>query len=282
MREFLGIRKHENVAAAFSTAYMCCGDIFKQNARVPTLSQLVDEVSRITAIPVSTVFAYGRFAREAGLIAQGGRGKGGAEMQVTDAANLLIALGGTDVAREGPAAIRAFRELSGTAVFVHTPLATYFRNWLKPVGGRTRGTTLRIVPNFGEFVEWLILQGQDGGLERMLRETPTTDVPSGKWNEWCERYPYGEVDKAVADQFLRIKPADKVVLGEDVQLQLVFDRTGKQADVEIARDWTGLQDILIVRFIGPPGFRPWGGYRTTAVLTQSVILDVGKVLGASS
>jgi hypothetical protein len=75
----------------------------------------------------------------------------------------------------------------------------------------------------------------------MLKEIPTTDVPFAKWDEWCERYPYGQVEKAVADRFLKVKPVDKVILGEDIQLQFVFDRTGKQTDFEIARDGLGFK-----------------------------------------
>jgi hypothetical protein len=62
-----------------------------------TLSDLVTTLSWATSIPEATVFAYGRFAREAGFISQSGRGKGAAKMALTDAANLLIAIGGTAI-----------------------------------------------------------------------------------------------------------------------------------------------------------------------------------------
>ena len=59
-----------------------------------TLSNLVSALAQVTGLPEATVFAYGRFAREAGLISQAGRGLGGAQMTATDATNLLFAVCG--------------------------------------------------------------------------------------------------------------------------------------------------------------------------------------------
>ena len=79
-----------------------------------TLSELVEGLAYVTRIPEATVFAYGRFAREAGAINQKGRGRAAAEMSATDAANLLIAVGGTAVTREAGDAVRRYRPMRGS------------------------------------------------------------------------------------------------------------------------------------------------------------------------
>lgn len=50
-----------------------------------------------------------RHLREAGLIASGGRGPGGAEMSPTDAANLLIGLLGSEQVKDSPMQVPHFR-----------------------------------------------------------------------------------------------------------------------------------------------------------------------------
>ena len=77
-----------------------------------SLSDLVESLSRVSGVAEATVFAYGRFAREADAIAQKGRGRGAASMTAKDAANLLIAIGGTPITREAGQAVKTFRPLS--------------------------------------------------------------------------------------------------------------------------------------------------------------------------
>lgn len=97
------------------------------------LSDLTAILARTSGVPEATVFAYGRFAREAGLISQRGRGPGAARMEARDAANLLLALGGTATTREAPSAIRHFGGLRPKAIEV-SPLKTDARHLLTKVG----------------------------------------------------------------------------------------------------------------------------------------------------
>jgi len=92
-----------------------------------TLSELVSQIAELTDIPKATIFAYGRFAREGGLISQKGRGRGGASMTATDVANFLIALGGTSVTREAANAIALFRRMVGYAHFPVSDIESKFR-----------------------------------------------------------------------------------------------------------------------------------------------------------
>ncbi|GJE46948.1 hypothetical protein AEGHOMDF_6157 [Methylobacterium soli] len=52
-----------------------------------------------------------RHLREAGLISQGGRGRGGAQMSTADAANLLIGVNASTSAKDAVAAVYHYREL---------------------------------------------------------------------------------------------------------------------------------------------------------------------------
>src|SRR5262244_3366259 len=99
-----------NVATTFEmSVYVAATD----EGDMANLSELVSGLSVVTGVPEATVFAYGRFAREAGLIAQRGRGRGAATMGPEDAANLVIAVGGTAVTREGGEAINIYRPMRG-------------------------------------------------------------------------------------------------------------------------------------------------------------------------
>lgn len=75
------------------------------------LPALVTEVAKIDGRPRETVEHIARVIRERGYIATGKRGGGAAEMTIRDAANLLLALNGADVPKDGPLAIDRFRSL---------------------------------------------------------------------------------------------------------------------------------------------------------------------------
>lgn len=64
------------------------------------LSDLVREVAKVEGIEEVSVGIFARHAREAGLIRQGGRGKSAAKMNLSDAANLLMAVNGCGLAKD--------------------------------------------------------------------------------------------------------------------------------------------------------------------------------------
>jgi hypothetical protein len=200
-----------------------------------TLSNLVATLSWTTSIPEATVFAYGRFAREAGLISQGGRGKGAATMTVRDAANLLIAVGGTEVTRDAGTAIKRFRPMRGT-IFAFR-LGRKAVDWLAPLGIRPSEPDKILRARLGKTLEFLIEQTQSGGLHRFLSSIPSvtlidTDVPSmpeilltAKVEEILRKAKSGTVEK---------RPA---------VLQIEFDRSTPMTRVRIGR-WWGVPEIV--------------------------------------
>jgi hypothetical protein len=77
-----------------------------------TLAQLVETIAVWEGIDAATVRLFARNVREAGLITTGGRGPSAGKMTFADAANLLIAVNASKIAREAPEVVREYRLLT--------------------------------------------------------------------------------------------------------------------------------------------------------------------------
>jgi catechol 2,3-dioxygenase-like lactoylglutathione lyase family enzyme len=145
---------------------------------VATLNDLVGVLAEATGIPSSTVFAFGRFAREGGFISQRGRGRSAAEMTVYDAANLLIAIGGTSVTRDAAETIDFYNRLQATAVI--TPIVNgdpeevrkEAYQCLRPLMVLRVGQKYRLGANLGYTLAFLIERAGSGELQRLLHTEP--------------------------------------------------------------------------------------------------------------
>ena len=82
--------------------------------RMGTLSGLVKAIAVVQGLDENQVLWIARYLREAGLITQGGRGRGGARMTVSDAANLLIGVNAPGAPKDSAALVQAFRDLDLT------------------------------------------------------------------------------------------------------------------------------------------------------------------------
>ena len=76
-----------------------------------SIADLVRIVASVEGFEENFVSVYARSAREAGFISHHGRGRNAARMTVNDAANLLIAVNASPLAKEVPATIRIFGSL---------------------------------------------------------------------------------------------------------------------------------------------------------------------------
>lgn len=74
-------------------------------------NQLVRVIAEIEGLDEMTVSGIGQYARDAGLITKGGRGRSAATMTARDAANLLIGVNATGKAKDAAEAIAAYRAL---------------------------------------------------------------------------------------------------------------------------------------------------------------------------
>ena len=137
--------------------------------QMATLSDLVSVVAGVTGLPEATVFAYGRFAREAGLISQGGRGRGGAQMTATDATNLLLAVCGTRVTRDAGKGIAALRPLAGEigSTYIKPPLQ--LTEWLDRYSLFAVAQTGNSLLVMGTFVDYLMTEASSGQFEELVR-----------------------------------------------------------------------------------------------------------------
>jgi hypothetical protein len=84
---------------------------YERKAFMALLSELVKIVAAVEGLDEVSVGIFARAAREAGYIAQGGRGRSAAKMSVRDAANLLIAVNGCALAKEVPTRVEQYRGL---------------------------------------------------------------------------------------------------------------------------------------------------------------------------
>ncbi|HEV2697792.1 MAG TPA: hypothetical protein VGU90_07355, partial [Terriglobales bacterium] len=213
--------------------------LMQQMVTMATLSDLVTALASVTGLPESTVFAYGRFARQAGLISQKGRGRSAASMTLTDAANLLIAVAATGVTREAGTAVETFRSLKrGRLYDLAAGLSPGLLNWLEPLGIRPLGQgqdEFEVRCDFGRFLEHLITGTLNGNLAVVFQNIPVAEVPPELWREWkrSESVHLDEsVDLLIRQGLLKPKAPSELEFGEDISLEIKFSRLVPAVEVE--------------------------------------------------
>jgi hypothetical protein len=233
--------------------------------RVATLNELTETLAYATGLQRATAFAYGRFAREAGLISQKGRGTNAALMTFRDAANLLLAVGGTSTTREAGETIKAFSALEGLSPGT---LNEPFAEWLKPLGLKkiTKfGQKLPLLEaDFGTFLEFLMRDASTGRLNDVLRSLPVVEID----RQTVRRYLLkpNSTETLLADRRVVRKPPSEIAIGweKDVWIDLEFNRTNPTVWIHFRR--SGMQTETVCSFM----FRPRKpiGQRDMAVTTS--------------
>jgi len=259
--------------------HKCCSNIFVVYNRVmATLSDFVSEIATQTNFGRATIFAYGRFAREAGLIKQGGRGKGGAQMTESDAANLLIAIAGTSITREAPNAIQLFRPMRGRVGFLREDLEPTFREWLKPLKLKGKHKTDLSV-DLGNFLEWLIRETRDFKLYEFLRRIPVVVVRDEDHARLYEKYRDSSIDKAIFDGELTPQKVELNKVREHIELNLTLERTTPTAHLEIKRKWGEFETVLEINFALERQINDYlSNIVVSSTINEQIVLFVGKLL----
>lgn len=123
------------------------------------LSGLIPVVAGVLNVPEKTVAIYVRHLRQARLISTGGRGPGGAAMTARDCANLLIAIMGSNYAKDAAETVTTYRSIGTTSSWTRWQLPHLHLPALKslPEGHR-----------FGEALDALIESAKEGSLEVAL------------------------------------------------------------------------------------------------------------------
>jgi hypothetical protein len=265
----------EIVAPTFTACYESVDATISD--RMATLSQLVTVLARVTGLPEATVFAYGRFAREAGLIAQGGRGLGGAQMTPTDATNLLLAIGGTRVTRDAEKAIRRFRTLPGQVNYGDT---------LRPKSAPRLSQLLdryqlyamnldddsRIV--LGRFIDFLIDEACSGELEKFLRTLQIIEapkLPDQRFYEATNRFHDGP-------NSLPFKQPADIDLIEDIGVSLSFEAVSDEAGFHIDCNRFFTNDYISIVFGTRGDVSYLNDLSESIAVSQRTIFAVGACL----
>jgi hypothetical protein len=251
-----------------------------------TLSDLVTAIAGVTGLPESTVFAYGRFARQAGVISQKGRGRSAASMTLTDAANLLIAVAATGVTREAGTAVEAFRSLRrGRLYDLAADFSPVLLNWLEPLGITPPGGgegAFELKCDFGRFLEHSINGTLNGDLVAVFRKIPVAEVPGKLWREWKRTNSVHldeSLDLLIRKGLVKPKAPSDLEFGEDVSLEITFSRLVPAVEVEFRRMWDSVQTVFLLTFGPDRGAqaRAQHNMRLVATLTQHTIAAVALV-----
>lgn len=153
-----------------------------------TLSELVEAIAEAEGMDSATVALMARYAREAGFIQKKGRGPSAAQMGVTDAANLLIAVNASRAARDAAVVIPLYRNLI-TVEYVRTPEKEVPKHHVF----------------FGDVLEMIIQSAIDGKL-------PDTFRPQNLSTKVCDAFQQGIASLSI--RFTTPRFEGKIVIGE--------------------------------------------------------------------
>lgn len=255
-----------------------------------TLSSLVEAIAGVTGLPTATVFAYGRFARQAGVIGQSGRGRSAAEMSIEDAANLLIAIGGTGVTREAGSTVETFRNLKNGrfydfqgADFLTAAIAFFATHGIRP--NSSPGTRSAKIPgDFGKFFQFLISSTLTGQLADLFRDIPAAEIPSDLWAQWISEkdspHRHKRMEDLIKEGLITPYQPESLKFGEHINVEVRFNRLVPSVEIEFLRDWDGPQVMGVVTFGPDRGGKAKGAHRLqiTAGFTQHTLAAAALVV----
>jgi len=254
-----------------------------------TLRNLVEAVAGVTGLPPATVFAYGRFARQAGAIGQSGRGRSAAEMSVADAANLLIAIAGTGVTREAGSSVETFRNLRNGrfydfqgAAFLTAGIRFLADHGVRPDTAGTRGVAIQ--GDFGKFFEFFINSTLTGQLANLFRDIPAAEIPSELWAQWISEksnpHRHKRMEDLIKEGLIAPYRPESLKFGEHINVEIRFNRLLPSVEIEFVRDWDGPQVLGVVTFGPDRGGKARGAHRlqVTAGFTQHTLAAAALVV----
>jgi hypothetical protein len=244
------------------------------------LSDLISVLARTTGRPEAEVFAYGRFAREGGLIGQAGRGRGAARMSTRDAANLVIAMLATDVTREAAGVIPKFRGLTGYAERAAGRGGETLVDWVAPLGMKvdtTPGSSLIkywLDFNLGTFLEFLIDSARTEKLGEVLRSIELMALTPENI-EFAREHPKADVE-TLLDLGAKSQDQKTTIVGIQSTFALRFDRQDLRVFVEFSRFQHGVgRERLWLLVFQEDFFSDTGDLRVQAEVGVATIAALG-------
>jgi hypothetical protein len=250
------------------------------------ISQLIETIAEVGAMQVGTVELTARYAREAGYISQGARGRNAPQATVSDCVNLLIAVYGSGcVVKDAPKAIEMFRPLE-----VGAP-----RSKRKTIVGvehsseNAEGFQFLYRKNalFGEILEGIIERLINGELETTINTVARNKIGERTIRRlaenYAERFP-GDLTKSTSEAYKFLIQTQSVV-GFWVEFyrpnpfaRIVVDQWGeledRRAQIAAANFSANLDDM--VAFLhrrstaGDRRDRATFGYRTLIAIAEAM------------
>jgi hypothetical protein len=197
-------------------------------------------------------------------------------MAATDAANLLIAVGGTRITREAGRAIRALRQLPGEVRYARESTLE-LTDWIERYHSFALSQVADTKLNLGTFVDFLLTEASTGRFESFLRTLRIYDVPRLPDPRFHEALSLFEQDQSS----LPFKTPEKIDIIGDLDLSLSFESTFDRANFSVGYNMFFRYDSLDVIFgKGSDHYlHDLSGY---ASISQRTILAVGDCLRRDS
>lgn len=173
------------------------------------ISDVVGAVAEAEDLPEATVALAARYAREAGYLSQGARGRNAPHANVADVANILIAVNASGcIVKEAPAAIETYRRLR-----IHVPHGARSDREASTVYTAINHDELKFLNRgqalFGEALESIIERFIGGELEVFMRNEACKYLDDDYIEKLVDAHPgdpraIAERVINVADQMLRL------------------------------------------------------------------------------
>jgi hypothetical protein len=235
-------------------------------------------------------------------------------MTIKDAANLLIAIGGTAVTREAGKAIKRFRNLPATEWNVNNQEAVdLYATWLTPLispvvtlgdwtatgvpnttdhlrssvlGREKRETWYHYpspmndqspYPDFGRFIEFLIEQAMSGDLIKAFRKIAVADISQASDLDVYEGS--RTVDELILERSCPAIPPEQKKFGPagHIRMFIEFDRIEPRVHIEVTR--LGLRPEVVFEFDFDRGSLQEGSdFNVTARIGLNSVMVLGALL----
>jgi len=204
------------------------------------VSDLVAAIAEVEGMPEATVALIARYAREAGFLSQGARGRNAPHATIADCANLLIAVNASGcVVKDAPKAIENYRRL-----VIHAPHGTRSVRADKTIYSSIDHDALRFLERreatFGEVLESIVERFVGGELETFMNDQALQYL--------TEEYLKKVVDESAGDmkaaaERIREQNESSLRLGI-VRFELLFRRPNPFVKLDVVRENGGETESL--------------------------------------
>lgn len=204
------------------------------------ISDLVEAIAEVEGMPEATVALAARYAREAGFLSQGARGRNAPRATVADCANLLIAVNASGcTVKDAPKAIEAYRRLR-----IHAPHGSRTARVDSVIYTAIEHDELRFLDQgertFGDILESVIDRFIGGDLERFMRGEAANYLGDSFFEK--AREDLGNDPEAIAARV--IETCDRFLRMGTVAFEVRFHRPVPFARLTVARSVGGTTETL--------------------------------------